>query len=142
MTIDQEREIHVAMVAAEDALSHLEKAARLLDTARSWGRFDLAAGGLLSSLAKHRHMQQAKQELKEAHRALRIFSGQLKELDAIRAVDVETGDFLGAADLFFGGAFADIAMQARIREAQEKLEEAISRVLAMHRELGKMLREG
>ena len=142
MTLEQEREVQVAIVAAENALEHLEAARERLGSARSWGVWDLVGGGLLSTMIKHSRMDDAQRELGEACRALRTFSAELVELDAMEGVDLETGDLLGLADYFLDGALADWMMQSRIRRAQEQVDEAIRKVQDMHRTLETMLEEG
>ncbi len=142
MTNDQEREVQVAIVAAETALEHLQRARELLDKARSWGTFDIVFGGFLSTMAKHNRMSEAQRELNAAKNALETFSDQLKALDSMQEISLETGDFLGIADYIFDGFVADLMMQSRIREAQEKLERTIRQVQLMHQDLTGMLEEG
>ena len=142
MTLEQEREVQVAVVAAEDALDHLELAREQLGSARSWGRFDLIAGGFLSTMVKHGKMEQARQELQEAKRALQVFSTELRELDSMQGIDLNTGDFLAVADYIFDGLFADWMMQSRIRTAQEQVDEAIRQVRRMRQDLQAILTEG
>ena len=142
MTLEQEREVQVAIVAAEDALEHLEAARQRLGSARSWGIWDMLGGGLLSTLLKQSRMGDARRELEAARSALQAFSRELVELDAMEGIDLETGDLLGFADYFFDGVIADWLMQSRIRKAQDQVDEAIRRVKAMHRTLEKMLEEG
>lgn len=142
MTLEQEREVQVAIVAAEDALEHLEAARQRLGSARSWGIWDMLGGGLLSTLLKQSRMGDARRELEAARSALQAFSRELVELDAMEGIDLETGDLLGFADYFFDGVIADWLMQSRIRKAQDQVDEAIRRVKAMRRTLEKMLEEG
>jgi hypothetical protein len=141
MTVDQEREVQVAIVASETALAHLQQARELLDKARSWGTFDIVAGGLLSTMVKHSRMNEAQRELNEAKKALQVFSSQLRALDYAREITLDTGDFLGVADYIFDSLITDFMMQSRIREAQEKLDQTILQVLQMREDLEAILKE-
>ena len=50
------REVQEAIVAADDALKHLEKADDYLKSARNWGVLDIFGGNLITGLFKHGRM--------------------------------------------------------------------------------------
>ncbi|MBF1092778.1 MAG: hypothetical protein HXL47_05890, partial [Solobacterium sp.] len=65
-----ENDITEAIFAAEDALQHLYQAKTFLKKARNWGLFDIFAGGLISSIIKHNHIEKAQEEIRYAKVAL------------------------------------------------------------------------
>ncbi|MBR6425528.1 MAG: hypothetical protein IKS29_06205 [Oscillospiraceae bacterium] len=137
MAYDKEKERQEAIAAGRQALSSLRQAKECLASARSWGVYDIVAGGLISSLVKHSRMEQAQQDITEARRTLRRFEKELRDTDAFAGIDIhlETQDFLGVADVLFDGILADAAMQSRIHAAQQELDRAIQQVEQILRQL-------
>ena len=65
-----ENDITEAIFAAEDALQHLYQAKTFLKKARNWGIFDIVAGGFITSIIKHKHIENAQEEIRYAKTAL------------------------------------------------------------------------
>ena len=93
------------------------------------------AGGLISSLAKRSKMNQARQHTEQAKWDLRNFSEELKDVNMLSHLDIETDDFLSFADWFFDGFFVDWMVQDRINTARDQVDEAIQRLKVILREL-------
>ncbi len=93
------------------------------------------AGGLISSLAKRSKMNQARQHMEQAKWDLRNFSEELKDVNMLSHLDIETDDFLSFADWFFDGFFVDWMVQDRINTARDQVDEAIQRLKVILREL-------
>lgn len=121
-------EIREAINAGERALSSLRDAKNSLGSARGWGLFDLFGGGTISGMMKHMKIGDARQSLNRAKTDLERFSRELSDVQDIRGLNIEIGDFLTFADFFFDGFLADIMVQSKIRQAQESINDAISRV--------------
>ena len=124
MMIDRERQ--EAIDAGQRALDSLYGAQQELDSAGNWGLLDLFGGGLLSTFAKHRKMDDAQRYMEQAKRDLEVFSRELA--DVSETLNVNTGDFLTFADYFFDGFIADMMVQSKIRDAQRQVDDAIYRV--------------
>lgn len=135
MAYDFEKEKREAIDAGNKALESLRTAKENLDSAHNWGLFDMFAGGLISSLAKRSKMKQARQHMEQAKWDLRNFSKELKDVNMISHLDIETDDFLSFADWFFDGFFVDWMVQDRINTARDQVEEAIQRLKVILREL-------
>ena len=114
-----------AIEAGNKALDSLYIARDYLDKAKSWGIYDIFAGGFISSMIKHNRMKDAKLYIEDAKRDLMVFQKELRDLRDINNIDLETGDFLGFADVLFDNIFTDIFMQRRIDEALRKVEKTI-----------------
>ena len=125
---DQSLEINEAYAAGERALESLYAAQELLRSAGNWGIFDMLGGGLISTMAKRSKMRDANACMEQAQYDLQRFQQELRDVTAIPGLCLEMDDFLGFADYFFDGLLADLLVQSRIREAQEKVETAIEQV--------------
>ena len=123
-----EQEIDEALEAADYALDSLRKAESDLDSASSWGMFDILGGGLISTLIKHNDMDDAQAHMEEAKGALEKLSQALKDVDYQINLDFTVSDFLSFADYFFDGLLADLFVQDRINEAEQQVKEAITKV--------------
>ena len=125
--LSKEKEMQEAIDAGEKALS----------SAYSWGAYDtLFGGGLISSVVKHSHMDDAKASITKAEKNLKVFSDELKDIE-LDEVNLETNDTLGITDVIFDDMFSDLLMQDRIEAAQEKVNKAIKRVEEIMQTLNK-----
>ena len=134
--MDYEKERLEAIEAGEKALESLQEAENCLSKARKWGVVDILGGGLISSLVKHSKMDDAQEYIEAAKEDLRSFRKELKDVQMISDINLETSDFLGVADVIFDGFLSDVFMQDRIKEAQVKLTETIGQVKYALRQLG------
>lgn len=126
--MDFEKERNEALIAGKEALSSLKEARELLSSARNWGIYDtLFKGGFISGLIKHSKMDNAEQCIIKAKDDLSSFNAELHDLD-LMGINLNTGDLLGFADIFFDGFLSDILMQSRIKDACEQVDFAISKV--------------
>lgn len=115
------KEINEAMNAGNEAERHLEKAADSLSSARGWGTWDLLGGGLITDLAKHSNIDNAKYEVEKSQAALSRFRMELADVRINSGISIETGGFAKFADFFFDGLIADWLMQSRINQSQESV---------------------
>lgn len=134
-TYNYEQERQEAIDAGERALESLRLAKSELNSARTWGVFDLFGGGLISTLVKHSKMGHAQEYLEQAKRDLYRFSEELKDIDMYDQINVQAGDFLTFADFFFDGVIADWLVQDKINKARYQIDEAIGKVEQVLRRL-------
>ena len=125
---DQYLEINEAYAAGERALQSLYAAQDYLRSAGNWGIFDMLGGGFISTMAKRSKMRDANACMEQAQYDLQRFQQELRDVTSIPGLYLEMDDFLGFADYFFDGFLADLLVQSRIREAQEKVDTAIEQV--------------
>lgn len=135
MVYDLEKEKCEAIEAGNRALRSLRNAQDNLNSAKNWGLWDIFGGGFLSTVVKNTKMDQAKQNMEQARYDLRNFSRELNDVNMSCHLDIETGDFLSFADLFFDGIVVDWMVQDRIKQASQQVAEAICRVEAILRQL-------
>lgn len=121
-------EVREAIAAGERALSSLYAAESKLDSARSWGLWDLLGGGMLSSFVKHSKMNEAAELMENAKKDLKIFERELMDVQIPMEFDMKISDFLTFADFFFDGIVADYLVQSRINDTKRKVWDAINQV--------------
>lgn len=129
------QEIREAIAAADDALAHLSDAEKYLESAGGWGLADMVGGGFLVTMMKRSKMKDAQTELERARIAVRRFAQELRDVDAIVDVDLETEGFLDFADYFFDGFLADVMVQSKINKAAKQVRHAIENVRAIREKL-------
>lgn len=125
---DYEKEKREAVEAGRRALESLRAAQRELDGAKNWGVVDLFGGGFFSSMIKRGKMNNAEQYMQQARYDLRSFNKELRDVEQVMDLHINTDDFLSFADWFFDGFAVDWMVQSRINQAREKVGEAIYRV--------------
>ena len=122
------KEIQEAIVAGENALHSLQLAQEKLNSASSWGFFDMLGGGLFSTIMKRTKMDEAQNLMEEAKYNLGIFQRELRDVNIPLNLRMEVGSFLSFADFFFDGFVADYLVQTKINDAKAQVSEAINRV--------------
>ena len=96
---------------------------------------DMFGGGLLSTMAKHEHLDDAQAGIGYAQNCLSRFRTELADVQHMDIPQVYIGEFATFADYFFDGLFADWYVQSRINEAQDGVSEVHMRVLSALRQL-------
>lgn len=127
------KEINEAINAADDALYHLNRARKSLNSAGNWGMVDIFGGDLISGLVKHSKMGNAEREIEEAKLSLQRFSKELRDVSGYSSIHIN--DFLTFADFIFDGFLADIIVQSKISEAKRQCDKAIRQVSDIKKEL-------
>lgn len=132
---NREKEIREAINAGQRALDSLYMANRKMDSASDWGFIDLLGGKWFSGLMKHSNLSDASVLLRKAKREIENFRTELGDVRDIPDLSSEIGDLLTFADFFWDGPLADILVQSRIRECRGKINDSISRIEGIIREL-------
>ena len=134
----QRREVLEALSAGRSAETALSAVLDSLDSAEDWGTWDMFGGGLLSTIAKHGHLDDAQAGIGYAQQCLSRFRTELADVQRMDVPQVYIGDFATFADYFFDGLFADWYVQSRIHDAQDGVSEVHMRVLDALRRLEEM----
>ena len=124
----QLREVQEAASAGMEALRALEKMGSALDSASSWGTWDIFGGGMLATMAKHSAMDDAQRLADQARWALSRFRTEMADVSAVEVPDVEIGGFAAMADYLFDGLFADLYVQGQISDAQAGVSRSLDQV--------------
>ena len=137
----QLREIREAMLAGELAADIARDISASLDDAEGWGTFDLIGGGLVADIAKHSILNDAQTMVQSLQNALRKFNTELTDVRIDANLKVNIDGFLGFADFFFDGIFADWAALDRITTAQGQVQNVRDKINNLLRDLRMMERD-
>ena len=135
----ERKEIDEAILAADDAIMHLERARGCLNSAGNWGLLDMFGGNVITGLFKHSKMANAESEIDDARYALQRFSRELRDVSGYSSIHIN--EFLTFADFFFDGFIADVLVQSKIGNARKQCEQAIRHVTEIRAELVKKLNQ-
>ena len=119
----QQKELEEALSAGENAKRLLGQVQDDLDSARSWGTWDMLGGGLIATMAKYDRLDSAQSSIRAAQRALSDFRTELADVSQLQVPSIQIGEFATFADYFFDGIFSDWYVQSSIKTAQEGVSE-------------------
>lgn len=126
--MSREREIGEALEAGRNLLDALADVKKSLNSAESWGTWDMLGGGFLATAAKHSRIDEARSGIEKAQWLLNRFHSELADIGGSIEVDIGIGSFLTFADYFFDGIFADWAVQSKISDALQRVSDTIYNV--------------
>ncbi len=123
------KEINEAWSAGKRVLQALHDASSSLESAESWGNWDLwLNGGLLTTYVKHGHVDGAKQFIHKANHLMHNFRDELADLKRTAHIEVDISGTLRMADYVFDGFITDWIVQGRIKNSQEQVLRAIREI--------------
>jgi DNA repair exonuclease SbcCD ATPase subunit len=122
------RSIREGISACNRALPSLARAIGNMESARSWGIWDIMGGGFLSTAVKHSRIDNMRQEIKGVEREIRALNTNLSYINLPSDMDIEIGGFATFADYFFDGLFADLFVQGKIKDSLNKLRDTYDKI--------------
>lgn len=123
------KEISEALSAGSRVLSSLNDASNSLEKAENWGKWDLwANGGMISTMNKHNHIDDAKQFIRNANHQMLNFRDELQDLNRTIQIHIDISDSLRLADYWFDGLITDWIVQGRIENSQQQTLKAIHKI--------------
>jgi len=128
-TVSQLKELDEAITAGSAAMELIKEMENSLQSAESWGTWDLLGGGLVTTMAKHSHLDNAQKDAEQLQVLLSRFRTELADVSMnaeLGAVNVE--GFLRFADYFFDGLLADWSVLSRIHDSQKSIYEVKQQV--------------
>lgn len=127
----QLKEISEAISAGNNVLTDVTGIQKSLDSAAGWGTYDMLGGGLIATMAKRGHLDEAQKAMHHFQSSLRAFNRELKDVG--RGIDFELhiDSFLSFADWFFDGFFVDWAVQSKIHDAKSQMAVLEGRIRAL-----------
>ncbi|MGM7702796.1 hypothetical protein ACSVDE_13790 [Pseudalkalibacillus sp. Hm43] len=128
-------ELKEAIQAGEAVTQTLSMAIRSLEKANGWGTLDMLGGGMISSLAKHNHIDDASAYIHQAQSKMRSFQKELLDVDEEAHLDVDLSSMLKFADFFFDGLIVDWMVQGKINDALERTNAQSNQIHSLLNEL-------
>ncbi|WP_326906752.1 hypothetical protein [Sedimentibacter sp. MB31-C6] len=109
------KEIDEAIKAGEDALHSVENTIKELEKSENWGVWDMLGGGMLTTMVKHSHIDEARYHGEETQRFLGKFKREISDINmAVTNFSIDVGSFETFADYFFDGLIFDWVVQSEI----------------------------
>ena len=118
------KELSEAIRAGKDVLSGLEGVLDSLESAKSWGAWDMLGGGLISTIGKHLRIDEARDGINEVQARLSSFERELSDVGERIQLGIEIGEFETFADYFFDSLIFDWAVQSKINQSLERTRKA------------------
>ncbi|MFF2089130.1 hypothetical protein [Paenibacillus sp. NPDC058174] len=133
------KEWYEAAAACRQLVLSLEDAVNKLDSAASWGTYDMLGGGLISTSIKHSRIDDAKSSINTARHLVKRLKEELKDVNLKSDLEVEIGGMATFADYFFDGLITDWIVQGKIKESLSQAENQLHKARMLLKTLDKEL---
>ena len=133
------KEISEAISAGNRVMHSLDRAAKSLDSAEGWGKWDMwGGGGLITNMVKHSHIDDARDAASEVQMLLNRFRTELTDVKISSQITIDIEGFTKFADFFFDGLISDWVVQSRIHDSQDSVYNVKGQVNSVIRKLDQM----
>ena len=113
----------------------MSQAGDVLQSAYSWNSFDFVGGSLMSTIEKHKIVDEAQAYLHEAKERLEGYETSFNAVSDLTTLTLDTSNLLTVADFSLDGVVADMLAQAYINDAITQIGEAIALIESKQNEL-------
>ena len=135
----QLKEIREAYVVGSEAIRIADEIINALKKAKGLGTWDtFGGGGLITDIAKRSNLNTAERLVGDLQRKLRKYKTELADVTIEANVEVNHGDFLNFADMFFDGLLVDWAVLNRITNSVHQAETTKGKIVSMQYRLDNM----
>ena len=117
----QKKEIAEAMTAGRSVLSVMKNITSSLNSAESFGVWDVMGGGIFADMGKYSHLDRAQEQIERLQLALRKFRTELADVKMNADIQISIDSFMRFADYAFDNIFTDWAVMDKIQKAQEQV---------------------
>jgi len=135
-------EIAEALRAGRGVMSSLEGVLDSLESAQTWGVWDLLGGSLISTAVKHNRIDEARLGIHVVQERMSRFKRELADVRDPHELDIDISGFETFADYFFDGLIVDWVVQSKIEASLERAKgakKAISQTLRRLQDLEQTL---
>lgn len=133
--MEVKEKIGVSLAKGDALLVLLSQAGDVLQSAYSWNSFDFIGGSLMSTIEKHKIVDEAQAYLHEAKEQLEGYETSFNALSDLTTLTLDTSNLLTMADFTLDGVVADMLVQAYINDAITQIGEAIALIESKQNEL-------
>lgn len=116
-------ELQEAKVASEIVILKIDNAKKTLNSALSWGIFDMFGGGMISSLVKREKIGRANKEITEIREALNSINSELADINIKLTVGISDTLCDKFLDIWFDNIFIDLRVQSEMKNTLHILTE-------------------
>ena len=143
---ERRREAQEAVSAGERALAAANEVVYSLEDSSDMATVDLFTDSFFVNMAKYSSIDEAQGHIERLRMALRRFDTELADVGD--SLNVNIGDFLGFADFFFDGLFADLASKGRIDvtldrayDVEQRINSSLERLRALQSDCDRRIEE-
>ena len=129
------KELNEAIEAGNQAQGALYNVIDSLNSARSWGTWDMLGGGLISTAIKHSKIDKARDYVNHAQSMLRRFQDELQDVHLSADLNINIGSFNTFADYFLDGLIFDWVVQSKINKSLDGANEMYDHVKEIVKQL-------
>ena len=133
--MEAKEKIGVVLAKGEEILALLSQAGDVLQSAYSWNSFDFVGGSLMSTIEKHKIVDEAQAYLHEAKELLEGYETSFNAVSDLTKLTIDTSNLLTVADFSLDGVVADMLVQAYINDAITQIGEAFALIESKQNEL-------
>ena len=133
--MEAKEKIGVVLAKGEEILALLSQAGDVLQSAYSWNSFDFVGGSLMSTIEKHKIVDEAQAYLHEAKEQLEGYETSFNAVSDLTKLTIDTSNLLTVADFTLDGVVADMLVQAYINDAITQIGEAFALIESKQNEL-------
>lgn len=129
------KELDEAINAGGSVLEGLEIVLNALESAKSWGNWDLIGGDFLATIIKHDRMDEARKASEQVQAQLNSFLRELKDVNQydIVSFDISSLEYFG--DILLDGLIFDWLVQSKILRALEHTRAVKDHIIELKRNL-------
>lgn len=140
------KELKEARLAGQEALVCLDQALEALESASSWGTFDILAGGFFSSYIKRKRIKKANLAIQDMVRAVDSLNRELQDVQMDLPGTVADSWRDNFWDLWMDNIFTDFRVQGQIKDSIWQVRDFRAKLLelieGMDREIQALSEEG
>lgn len=115
------KELQEAKEAANEVITRIDNATSSLNSALSWGRWDMFGGEFFTSWIKRNKIKEANQAISTIAESLKSLNKELEDVDMTLPEGVSDNISDRVWDLWFDNIFTDIRVQGEIKDSLRQL---------------------
>ena len=131
----EKREIQEALFEGDRLIPYIDNAISSLNSAKSWGIYDMMGGDLIATMAKRSRMSDASNALNSIKIMLNKYNSELNDLSEDISVSLNLDSFSGFMDYFFDNFFTDYFIQGKINSALDSSIDLKNKVINIQNKL-------
>jgi hypothetical protein len=124
------KEMNEAIRAGEAVIEGLGNVIKTLNSAGSWGTWDMLGGGMIVTAIKHSRIDDARSWISHVQHSLRHFQRELTDVNIARGgiSEIDIGGFVKFSDYFFDCLITDWVVQGKIKDSLRNAEQMLERI--------------
>jgi len=119
------REIKEAYDLGIIGLDQAKQVAKSFEKALDWGTLDMLGGGILSSMAKKSHIDEAQSMINRLNVTMKDLHNELGDVGTYQEIGINIDQFTASLDIFFDNIFVDWSVQDKIKKASRETDHLI-----------------